>query len=104
MDTTSRRSALAMPSGGARRVWSALAIVVAVILQLIVLMPFTLASGLLAPLWAVVAFHVLWFGCAGVLLVLATRRPLLTPLVPIANALLLGALLTAGDLLLGWTA
>jgi hypothetical protein len=79
------------------------AVVVAAAMQLVVLVPFTVASGLLAPLWAIVGFYVLWLAGAVVLVVTARRRPLATPLVPIANAALLWLGLTLGGLLLGWT-
>lgn len=87
-----------------RRPLAILAIAVGFIMQLVVGVPFTVASGLLAPLWAVVAFYMLWIACAAVAIRLARRRPLATPLVPLANATLLWLSLTAGDVFLGWTA
>jgi hypothetical protein len=85
-------------------VLSLVTVVLAVALQLVVLVPFTVASGLLAPLWAVVALHGLWLAAAFVLLRTARRRPLAAPLVPVANGLLLWLALTLGELWLGWTA
>jgi hypothetical protein len=86
------------------RHWRILAIVVAVALQAVVGVPFTVASGLLAPGWAVVAFSVLWLAFTVVLVAVARRRPLTAPLVPLANGLVLVLALTAGDIWLGWTA
>ncbi|HVL98318.1 MAG TPA: hypothetical protein VM324_03400 [Egibacteraceae bacterium] len=82
----------------------AVVVVLAGVAQLIVLAPFTVASGLLAPLWAVGAFHVLWLGAAVVFVRVARRRPAATPLVPLANAALLWVAVTMGDMWLGWTA
>ena len=79
-------------------------VVVAGALQLVVLVPFTVASGLVAPLWAIVGLYILWIAATAVLVVLARRRPLLTPLVPVVNAVLLWAAITAGETFLGWTA
>jgi hypothetical protein len=87
-----------------RRALELAVIIGAALLQLLVLVPFTVASGLLAPLWAVVTLYLLWLAAAAVLVRLASRRPLLTPAVPIVNAALLWLALTAGDVLLGWTA
>lgn len=92
------------PTAAAGR-WPRLATVtLAVLLQLIMLVPFTVASGLVAPIWAVVALYVVWLGAAAVLFVLARRRPLLTPLVPIVNAAVLWGTIALGDVWLGWTA
>ncbi len=100
MDATVRRTDT---SGGDR--WPrAAAVVLAVILQAIVLVPFTVASGLLAPLWAIAVFYVLWVIATGALVLVARRRPLLAPLVPIVNAALLWGGITFGDVVLGWTA
>jgi hypothetical protein len=81
-----------------------LLVVVAVLLQAVVLVPFTIASGLLAPLWAVIGFYLLWAVGALVLFRLARRRPKVTPLVPIVNALVLAGLISLGEFALGWTA
>ena len=80
------------------------AIALAVIGQAVVLVPFTVASGLVAPMWAVMIFYVM--GAASVVLLWRTARsrPLAAPLVPIANAALLAAAVTAGETWLGWTA
>jgi len=87
-----------------KRPLAILAIAVGFTMQLVVGVPFTVASGLLAPYWAVIAFYVLWIACAAVAIRLARRRPLATPLVPLANAAVLWLGLTTGDVFLGWTA
>ena len=86
------------------RVLRGAAVAVAVVGQLIVLMPFTVGSGLLAPLWAVVALYAIWAVAAVGLVLLARTRPLATPLVPIANISLWWLLMTIGERVLGWTA
>lgn len=80
------------------------AVLIAVALQGVMLVPFTVGSGLLAPGWGVVVSYVLWLGAASALFVLARRRPLAAPLAPLANAALLFGFITFGDLVLGWTA
>ena len=79
-------------------------VVVAVVLQLVVLVPFTLGSGLVAPAWAMILLVLLWLGFAGALVATARRRPLWTPLIPVVNAALLWLAIAAGGALLGWTA
>jgi hypothetical protein len=86
-----------------RRGLAAAVVVLAAILQLLVLVPFTIASGLLAPLWAVVVLHLVWLAATAALVKVARTRPFVTPAVPIANAALLWLVLTLGDVLLGWT-
>lgn len=81
-----------------------LVVAVAIVLHLVVLVPFTVASGLVAPFWAIAAFFGLWLVGAGTLVLLARRRPLVAPLVPVVNATLLWAAITAGEGWLGWTA
>jgi hypothetical protein len=66
--------------------------------------PFTVASGLLAPLWGVAFLYGLWLACAALLIFTARRQPLLAPFVPVANAVLWWATLTVGDVWFGWTA
>jgi hypothetical protein len=91
-------------SGPAGRIARILVVAAAGVAQLVVLVPFTVASGLLAPLWAIVLFYVLWLVAAFVLVRLARRRPFVTPLVPVANAALLWLAISAGEAWLGWTA
>jgi hypothetical protein len=91
-------------TGGAGRLVPRIVVAVAIVLQLVVLVPFTVASGLVAPLWAIIALHALWVAGAVGLALLARRRPLATPLVPAVNAALLWAAITVGEAWLGWTA
>ena len=87
-----------------QRVLCITAIAVGVAMQLIVAVPFTVGFGLLAPLWGIVAAWALWLLGAACLVVAARRRPLLAPVVPLANAGLLFGLVTFGESVLGWTA
>ena len=80
------------------------AIAVAVGMQVVVAVPFTAAFGLLAPLWGIMSAWALWLAAAVGLVVTARRRPLLAPVIPLANAGLLFALVTFGESVLGWTA
>jgi hypothetical protein len=80
------------------------AVVLAAALQIVVLVPFTVASGLLAPLWAVVLFYALGGASVVVLVRTAQRAPLLAPIVPIVHGLVLFVAITGGEHLLGWTA
>jgi hypothetical protein len=91
----------ASPAGG-RPMIRPIVIGLAVALQLAVAVPFTAGMGLLAPPWAIVVGWALWLLAAGVLVATARRRPLLTPLVPAANAALLFAFVTFGEAVLGW--
>jgi len=65
---------------------------------------FYLASGLVAPLWAVVLLAVWWVVLAAVLLRLARRGSWWTPVVPVVAFGTWYGVLTAGEQLLGWTA
>jgi hypothetical protein len=62
----------------------------------------TLASGLLTPLWAFLLLGLVWMVCVGLLVHLATNRPLLSPLAPIANAVVWWGVLAAGQAWFGW--
>jgi hypothetical protein len=81
----------------------AVVVAIAALGQLVVAVPFTAASGLLAPLAGIVMAWVLWAGCAVAFVLVARRWPLATPLVPLVNVGLLALLITFGDLALGWT-
>ncbi|MFC7246635.1 hypothetical protein ACFQO7_29495 [Catellatospora aurea] len=74
------------------------------VLAHLVLLPFYLASGLVAPLWAVIVLVAVW----AALLVLAIRwwrtRPLLVPLAPVVALAVWFAGISAGEAWLGWTA
>lgn len=69
------------------RVPAVVAVVLAGALHLVAAW-FTAASGLLAPLWAVVVLGGLWLVATVVLVRTARRRPLGAPLVPVAYGLL----------------
>ena len=90
--------------GSGQRWWAFGVVALAVALQLVVLVPFTVASGLLAPLWAVLLLYGLWLAGALLLVKLARPRPFATPIVPAVNALLLWAVISGGEIWLGWTA
>jgi hypothetical protein len=90
------------PADGVGRWLAALVVITAIALQVIVLVPFTVASGLVAPLWAMAVLYVVWVMGAGALALVARRRPLATPLVPLVNAAVLWVVITAGEALLGW--
>jgi hypothetical protein len=79
------------------------AIAIAAVLQLFAGF-FTLTSGLVAPLWAILVLAAVWFLAVAILVRLARTRPLLTPLVPILNAVVWFGTLTFGESVLGWTA
>lgn len=82
----------------------AAAVAVAVVAQAITLVPFIVASGLVAPLWATIALVAAWVAAAAILALLARARPLATPLVPLGSLAVWWLALTAGERLLGWTA
>lgn len=79
-------------------------VAIAALGHLVVAVPFTAASGLVAPLWGIVLAWVLWGGGVIALVATARRRPLATPLVPLSNAGLLWLLIVIGGGVLGWTA
>ncbi len=100
MNTTSStgtRSTVAQPLLPRVLAGIALALVVA-------LAPFFLASGLVAPLWAVIIFSVVWVGLVGLGVRWVRRHPLrVLPLPFVAAALWIGGV-SLGEALLGWTA
>ncbi len=61
------------------------------------------ASGLLAPLWAVVLLLVLWAGLAVLAVVVHRRRGWVSLLVPVLAVSLWWSALTLGGAVLGWT-
>jgi hypothetical protein len=63
-----------------------------------------LASGLLAPLWAVVGLLVIWVALLVVGVRLWRTRPAWMLAVPVVAAVIWFAVITAGESLLGWTA
>ncbi|HEX5540580.1 MAG TPA: hypothetical protein VFX60_03300 [Micromonospora sp.] len=62
------------------------------------------ASGLLAPMWAVIGLLVVWMALLAAASRLLRTRPALVPLVPAAAFLLWVAVISAGEAWLGWTA
>ena len=86
------------------RVLRGVVVAAAIVGQLIVLVPFTVGSGLMAPWWAVAVLVAVWAAAAVGLVRLARTRPFATPIVPIANFTLWWLLLTIGERFLGWTA
>lgn len=79
--------------------------VVACAAEAVLLVPFTVASGLLAPLWAVVMFYMVG-AVAFVSLILLLRKRFLvwSLLVPFIHAIVFVSALTFGDIFLSWTA
>jgi hypothetical protein len=65
---------------------------------------FYLAGGLVIPMYVLLPLWVLWLVLATVLVRLALARSWWTPLVPVAAAALLVAVLVLGDQVLGWQA
>jgi hypothetical protein len=65
---------------------------------------FYLSSGLVAPLWAVIALVAVWIGLVVVGIVWFRHHPLRLPALPVIAALLWFVVLTLGERLLGWTA
>jgi hypothetical protein len=63
-----------------------------------------LALGLVAPLYAIVIFWAIWAIMLSVLIRVRRTRPLLTPLVPVATAVMVFGGVNLGGALLGWTA
>lgn len=88
---------------GRRRVLRIVTVAVAYLLQL-VLLQFTVASGLLAPLWAVLMLYGVWLAATVLLVRTARSRPFAAPLVPLANVTVLWLVMTVGERALGWTA
>jgi hypothetical protein len=102
MNARTADTSAAPPAGPDRRNLRVVAVTVAVALHVVVLVPFTVGSGLVAPWPAIAGAYLLWLAMAGLLWGVARRRPLAAPLVPLANAGLLFALITFGESVLGW--
>jgi hypothetical protein len=74
------------------------------LVAMLVLAPFFIASGLMAPGWAVAVFIAIWVVLFGLGCVWIRRRPLwVIPLPFVAAAIWLGGM-SAGGEWLGWTA
>lgn len=74
------------------------------ILLLVAVLPFYLASGLMAPGWAVVGLLVVWAGLVALGVRWFRRAPYRVPALPVAAALIWFGVMFAGDNWLGWTA
>ncbi|MET1006238.1 MAG: hypothetical protein ABWX96_11850 [Propionibacteriaceae bacterium] len=73
-------------------------------LALLVLAPFFLASGLVAPLWAVIVLCAIWVALFVTGILWFKRRPLWTLPLPVVAVLIWLGGVSAGEALLGWTA
>jgi hypothetical protein len=87
-----------MMSGGARVAWW-----VGLAGHLVVL-PWYLASGLVAPAWAVAALLGAWLALLAVGVRLRRTGPLWMLLVPVADVVIWVATVSAGETAGGWTA
>ena len=77
---------------------------VVALLGLALLAPFFLASGLMAPGWAVVLLVGVWVGFVVVAALRFRRRPWWLVLLPVGAALVWFGAMSAGEAWLGWTA
>ena len=62
------------------------------------------ASGLMAPGWAVIGLLVIWLALLALAIYLLRARPVWVLAVPVAAIAIWYAVMTAGDVFLGWTA
>lgn len=83
--------------------WFAAAVVLAVLAHLVIGY-FYLASGLMAPLWAVSLLLVWWLVLVYAVVRLVRRRSYLVLLVPVVAAATWFAVMGFGGAVLGWTA
>ena len=74
------------------------------LVAMLVLAPFFIASGLMAPGWAVVIFVVIWVALFVLGCLWWRRRPLWTLVLPVLALLVWWGGITAGETWLGWTA
>ena len=70
---------------------------------MLVIAPFFLAAGLMAPLWAIVGLVVIWLVLFVLGCVWFRRRPLWTLPLPVLAALIWFGTMSAGEAWLGWT-
>jgi hypothetical protein len=71
---------------------------------LLATLPFYLASGLVAPGWAIALLLVVWLGLlAAAIWLLRGRRPLWVPPIPVLAWLIWYGAISAGERWLGWT-
>ncbi|HYP45655.1 MAG TPA: hypothetical protein VEQ66_10740 [Propionibacteriaceae bacterium] len=73
-------------------------------LAMVALAPFFFAAGLVAPLWAVVGFILVWVSLFVLGCLWFRRKPLRTLLLPVAAAAVWIGGMSAGEAWLGWTA
>ncbi|MEX5302656.1 hypothetical protein [Kocuria sabuli] len=83
--------------------WFVAAVVIAVLTHLVIGY-FYLASGLMAPLWAVSLLLVWWLVLVYAVVRLARRRSYLVLLVPVVAAATWFVVMGLGGAVLGWTA
>lgn len=83
--------------------WFVAAVLIAVFTHLVIGY-FYLASGLVAPLWAVALLGVWWLALAYVVVRLVRRRSYLVLLVPVVAAATWLVVMGFGGAVLGWTA
>ncbi len=77
---------------------------VALVLHVVVGLVFYVASGLVAPLYAIVVLWILWLVLLGALIMLWRRRSWWVLAVPAAAFALWFAILSLGEAVFGWTA
>src|SRR5690349_12469502 len=63
-----------------------------------------MASGLVAPGWAVIVLLVIWLALFAVAIYLLRNRPRWTPVIPVVAVAIWFAGISAGEAWLGWTA
>ncbi|WP_448072012.1 hypothetical protein [Georgenia yuyongxinii] len=76
---------------------------VAGLVLLLVLLPFYLASGLMAPYWAVGMLIVIWLALFLLGVRWFRRRPFLVLLLPVVAVAVWFVLMVGGESLFGWT-
>lgn len=74
------------------------------VLGLLATLPFYLASGLVAPLWAIVVLWLIWLSLGLVALQWFTRRPWVVLVLPLVAFGIWWLVITLGEQALGWTA
>ena len=72
-------------------------------LAMLVIAPFFLSAGLMAPLWAIVGLVVVWLALFVLGCMWFRRHPLRTLPLPVIAALVWYGTMSAGETWLGWT-
>ncbi len=67
-------------------------------------LPYYLASGLVAPLWAIIVLLLAWLGLLALALLAVRARSAWAIAVPVAAVALWWCAVTAGEIVLGWQA